>query len=174
MGGTMKNKIWTQAERDKCIELAKEGWSSTSIGARIGRKRNSVIGFLFRSGVPLMGNKNLPPKVTTKKERVGPRARVKPFNPVITHPQPEPELTSSIKQPVKSGYGYTKFVDGRFDQCQWIVQTATVDKPTMICGDPVKNFGCRWCKDHYRIVYVPRTDQKKLVPIAEFNWKKEK
>lgn len=45
---------WTQEEDDALRQLASEGLSSQTIGKRIGRSKNSVVGHARRIGVPLL------------------------------------------------------------------------------------------------------------------------
>jgi hypothetical protein len=160
MGSTI---IWTDEERRICIELAKEGWSGSQIAARVGRKKNSVVGFLFRAGVRLLGNVNKTPKDPSAKP---PRKR-KPFSPAV---RAEEIVVPIIKPERREGFGPVPFIEGRFDQCQWITEDSTKTTPAMICGEAVTKFGCRWCKEHYDIVFVPRSAHKKIVGQMDYAW----
>lgn len=45
-------KIWTNKQRDKAAKLRAEGKSSVEIADVLGRTKGSVVGFLWRTGVP--------------------------------------------------------------------------------------------------------------------------
>jgi len=168
------NRPWLLEERQQCIEMANAGFSGSEIAAKLDRPRNAVIGLLHRAGVPLLGhlrNKDVPKKVQVPKPRIIVRAKT-PKPKVVAHYVPEPEQPlPDIKPIVRSEYGPTSFTDGRYDQCQWVSHVATNDRPAIICGQAVKKIGCRWCAEHYDIVYIPRSAHKRVIGAMEYGWK---
>ena len=53
-------KPWTAAERADAVRLRRMGDSAASIGRKLGRTRNSVIGALYRAGEPGLFNRPFP------------------------------------------------------------------------------------------------------------------
>jgi len=168
------SRPWTPEERQECIRLANESFSGSEIAAKLNRKRNSVIGYLHRAGVPLQGHtRNKPvqkkvhipkPKIIVRPKTPSPKV-VAPYVPPPEKPLPE------IKPNSRGKYGPTPFIDGRFDQCQWVTHIATNSRPAIICGEAVKRIGCRWCAEHYDIVYIPRSAHKRVIGAMEYGWK---
>ena len=173
MGGAMNN-TWSKVDREKCFQLARDGLSGSEIGRILNRPRNSIIGALHRAGIPLTGH------LREKPERVArtppkPRIRVK-SKPVISKPKPpqplkpEPPIPD-VKAKQRGEYGPTSFTDTRLDQCMWVTHASRDNNRAIVCGEAVKKIGCRWCSEHYAIVYLPPLERKKTIKSMDYtNW----
>jgi hypothetical protein len=172
--GAEINRPWTEDEKVRCVELARSGLSGSQIAAQLGRRRNSIVGFLFRKKVPLMGNSNVKsdaPKKTRKPRHK--QSPVHPFGLPPSEPKPPTIVELPVIKPKKTeGYGPSSMLHARPDQCKWVIEEATDGKRAIYCGEPIKKEGCSWCLDHYKIVYIPRSEHKKVIGAFEFGWKK--
>ena len=172
--GSEINRPWTEDEKIRCIELARSGLSGSQIAARLGRRRNSIVGFLFRKKVPLMGNTKANPNAPKKTRK--PRHKQVPMHPFGLPPS-EPKPPTIVEMPIikpkkTEGYGQASILDARNDQCKWVVKDATNERMAIYCGEPVKKEGCSWCIDHYKIVFIPRSEHKRVIGAFDFAWKK--
>jgi len=174
MGGTIITP-WTSADREKCLRLAMDGCSGSEIAKELGRPRNAIIGILHRAGVPLLGHLRAkaekPPRAPSLPK---PRARVKPPTSLPKPPQPlKPEPPMPEIKPKKRGeYGPTSFTETRLDQCMWVTHASRNNNRAIVCGEAVKKIGCRWCAEHYSIVYLPPSDRKQAVRAMDYGAKK--
>lgn len=126
----MKSVIWSDKEKELAKAMCLEGHTAQSISEKIRRTRNSVIGFLHRSGFTLA---NAKPK---SKKRV--RTKVLPIinnNPVATF----------VKFSVK-------LMNARYRQCRFIQEVSKNPADTMICGAKTSE-NSSWCPDHHSLVY---------------------
>ena len=126
----MKSALWTDKEKEAAIEMCKEGLTAQAISEELRRSRNSIIGFLHRSGLSLGKAKRIYKKVT------------------------KPKVIPVIHKPVEEAFKKfaVKLLDARYRQCRFIQDIANNPANTMICGAKTKE-GHSWCPDHYSIVY---------------------
>jgi hypothetical protein len=61
----MKSALWTDKEKESAIAMCKEGLTAQAISEELRRSRNSIIGFLHRSGLSLGKAKRIYKKVTS-------------------------------------------------------------------------------------------------------------
>ena len=131
----MKSAIWSDKEKELAISMCQAGHTAQRISECLRRTRNSVIGFLHRSGLTLANAKRIQKKVP--KPKVIPVINSKPVN------------------------VFTKFsvrlMDARYRQCRFIQEIANNPADTMICGakTPEKS---SWCTDHHSLVYRKATN----------------
>ena len=126
----MKSALWTDKEKEAAIAMCKEGLTAQAISEELRRSRNSIIGFLHRSGLSLSKAKRIYKKVT------------------------KPKVIPVIHKPVEEAFKKfaVKLLDARYRQCRFIQDIANNPANTMICGAKTKE-GHSWCPDHYSIVY---------------------
>ena len=126
----MKSALWTDKEKEAAIALCKEGLTAQAISEELRRSRNSIIGFLHRSGLSLSKAKRIYKKVT------------------------KPKVIPVIHKPVEEAFKKfaVKLLDARYRQCRFIQDIANNPANTMICGAKTKE-GHSWCPDHYSLVY---------------------
>ena len=126
----MKSALWTDKEKESAIAMCKEGFTAQAISEELRRSRNSIIGFLHRSGLSLAKAKRIYKKVT------------------------KPKVIPVIHKPVEEAFKKfaVKLLDARYRQCRFIQDIANNPANTMICGAKTKE-GHSWCSDHYSIVY---------------------
>jgi len=174
MGRQIENRPWTEEEREKCIALAKEGLSGSRIAAILNRRRNSIVGFLFRRKVPLMGNTKTNSDAPKKPKPTFPRASKPKEKSVEGVSKPPTMIVLPIIKPKKTeGYGPVSMLYVRPDQCKWVIDEATNDSRAIYCGEPIKKEGCSWCADHYKIVFVPRSEMRRPDSKPNYNgWKR--
>lgn len=137
----IKSVIWSQREKEKVIKLVAEGRTAREISAVIGRTRNSIIGFIHRSGLSFSATN--PTHRPARKAASKPRAKPRP------KPAPEPEIFIQ--------FNAVKLFEAKRLQCRYIL-----DKPhnvwdTTCCGKPVHKLS--YCKEHHSIVYYRPTPQ---------------
>ena len=126
----MKSALWTDKEKESAIAMCNEGLTAQAISEELRRSRNSIIGFLHRSGLSLGKAKRIYKKVT------------------------KPKVIPVIHKPVEEAFKKfaVKLLDARYRQCRFIQDIANNPANTMICGAKTKE-GHRWCPDHHSIVY---------------------
>ena len=126
----MKSALWTDKEKESAIAMCKEGLTAQAISEELRRSRNSIIGFLHRSGLSLGKAKRIYKKVT------------------------KPKVIPVIHKPVEEAFKKfaVKLLDARYRQCRFIQDIANNPANTMICGAKTKE-GHSWCPDHYSLVY---------------------
>ena len=140
----IKSALWTQKEKDKAIKMVNEGHTAREISDVLKRTRNSIIGFIHRSGISFSST-NPSHRPTVKPL---PKKRSKP----LPKPTPEPKISLDIK--------FVKLFEARYLQCK-----AIIDKPddvweTVVCGKPVhKSSWC--CKFHHSIYYQKLETRKR-------------
>ena len=126
----MKSALWTDKEKESAIAMCNEGLTAQAISEELRRSRNSIIGFLHRSGLSLSKAKRIYKKVT------------------------KPKVIPVIHKPVEEAFKKfaVKLLDARYRQCRFIQDIANNPANTMICGAKTKE-GHSWCSDHYSVVY---------------------
>ena len=126
----MKSALWTDKEKESAIAMCNEGLTAQAISEELRRSRNSIIGFLHRSGLSLGKAKRIYKKVT------------------------KPKVIPVIHKPVEEAFKKfaVKLLDARYRQCRFIQDIANNPANTMICGAKTKE-GHSWCPDHYSLVY---------------------
>jgi len=126
----MKSVIWSDKEKEIAKTMCLEGYTAQSISERLKRSRNSVIGFLHRSGMTL--------------------AKAKRFYKKRTKPVVIPEINS---KPVGVFVKFSvKLMNARYRQCRFIQDIANNPADTMICGAKTSE-NSSWCPDHHSLVY---------------------
>ena len=126
----MKSALWTDKEKESAIAMCNEGLTAQAISEELRRSRNSIIGFLHRSGLSL--------------------AKAKRINKKVTRPKVIPVIHKPVEEAFKKFA--VKLLDARYRQCRFIQEIANNPANTMICGAKTKE-GHSWCSDHYSIVY---------------------
>jgi len=126
----MKSALWTEKEKEAAIALCLSGETAQAISEQLKRSRNSIIGFLHRSGHTL-----------GKAKRRYKKAPLLKVAPVIHKPVEEAFRKFSVR-----------LLDARYRQCRFIQEVANNPTNTMICGARTKE-GHSWCSDHHSIVY---------------------
>ena len=126
----MKSALWTDKEKESAIAMCNEGLTAQAISEELRRSRNSIIGFLHRSGLSLGKAKRIYKKVT------------------------KPKVIPVIHKPVEDAFQKfsVKLLNARYRQCRFIQDIANNPANTMICGAKTKE-GHSWCPDHHSIVY---------------------
>ena len=126
----MKSALWTDKEKESAIAMCNEGLTAQAISEELRRSRNSIIGFLHRSGLSL--------------------AKAKRINKKVTRPKVIPVIHKPVEEAFKKFA--VKLLDARYRQCRFIQDIANNPANTMICGAKTKE-GHSWCSDHHSIVY---------------------
>lgn len=126
----MKSALWTDKEKESAIAMCKEGLTAQAISEELRRSRNSIIGFLHRTGHTLGKAKRKYKKVT------------------------KPKVIPVIHKPVEGAFQKfsVKLLNARHRQCRFIQEVANNPADTMVCGAKTKE-GHSWCPDHHSIVY---------------------
>lgn len=121
-----KLKNWTEEQIETVKKMAYEKYSSSQIGAVIGKSRNSVIGFCHRNNIKL------------HKGIYHPRAD-KPF----VQELPTPTIFIPRK--------LVKLTELKIDQCAWIVGNSNTGE-SKCCGKKVIKGS--FCEEHSAVCYV--------------------
>lgn len=126
----MKSVIWSEKEKELAKAMCDQGYTAQSISERLKRTRNSVMGFLHRSGYTLA-------KAKKKYKR-----------------KPKQEVIHIINSnPVNVFVPYTvRLMNARYRQCRFIQDIANNPADTMICGAKTSE-NSSWCPDHHSLVY---------------------
>jgi len=163
-------RTWTEEEKQKCIELAESGLSGGQIAVILKRPRNSIVGFLFRRKVALNGGR--------KRSSSKPHQKISENKRVVQRRPPQPPKPKEEPVPVSmpivrpEGYKPVRFLDSRFGQCMWIMDETVPIKDRMICGEPTKDATCSWCKEHFPVVFIPRSQHKRVIKAFDYGFKK--
>lgn len=131
----MKSVIWSDKEKELAKSMCLEGYTAQSISERLKRSRNSVIGFLHRSGL------------TLAKAKRNYKKRIKP---VVIHTIHSPPANVFVKFSVK-------LMNARYRQCRFIQDIEKNPADTMICGAKTPE-NSSWCPDHHSLVYRKATN----------------
>lgn len=145
----MGQQLWSIQDQATAQRMAKEGATAALIAATIGRTRNSVIGWLNRAGLGLMGKpkKERPSRAKPAVER---RAKPKPvrpryaLSPFPSGANPLPPLPLPKRTPLPP---LGDLMTATATQCRWI------DTAPAICARKVRH-GSSYCPHHHAIVYV--------------------
>jgi hypothetical protein len=137
----IKSVIWSQREKDKAIKMVKDGFTAREISAAIGRTRNSIIGFIHRSGLSFSATNPTHRPASS----LAPRKRFKPQ----PKPTPEPEILIH--------FNAVKLFEAKRLQCRYILDKPSNVWDTTCCGAPVHKLS--YCKAHHSIVYYRPTPQ---------------
>lgn len=161
----LKGVIWKDSERERCIQLYMNGVTAREIGKCLSRSKNSVIGFLNRSGYTK-------PKVNKPKAEVLPKPkepvkstpviRINPVTKGESMSKPEPIPSKDTVSLIKRDMTY---------QCGWIVGEVNGSK-SRCCGKLI--YKKSFCEEHHNIVYERRiiTDNKPKREFVMANWGK--
>lgn len=144
----MHTSPWTPENTEVAFEMARNGFSASKIGIRLGVSRNAVIGKLHRSG---MFTKDLSKKVRTgptKKERAQARriereaiAKFKKLREEEVKPQIFPSVPPKDFHPQA-----VTILDLEFWHCRWPV--GGHGEHTLFCGEQKKSAAHSYCKHH--------------------------
>lgn len=149
---SIKSTLWSMTDQVTAKRMAAEGATAAVIAATIGRTRNSVIGWLNRAGLGLMGKPKKPRPSRAKPEverRAKPKAPPRPryaLNPFPMGAQPMPPLPLPKREPLPP-LGH--LMTATATQCRWI------DEAPAICGRPIKHDRSSYCRHHHAIVFIP-------------------
>lgn len=155
----MPSISWTAAEIDILRRLAAQGMSSTQIGARLGKTRNSIISKSQREGIPLLWGLNRPKKPTGPRK---PKMSVMtglPTNPDRKPPQPLPRASATDAD--KAFGKPVTIMELTADTCRWPI--GDPHEPDFVyCGaQPVE--GCSYCARHQALAESPRSKMAEQV-----------
>lgn len=127
----IKSVIWPQKDKDKAIKMVGEGYTAIEIAAVLKRTKNSIIGFIHRSGLRFSST--------------NPTHRAKIKNAACKRSKlaPKPEL------PIENNN--IRFFEARLFQCRFILDSPKNVWDTICCGAPV--YKQSYCQAHYRICY---------------------
>ena len=140
----IKSVLWTQKERDTAIQMAKDGYTTREIGIRIGRSKNSVIGFLHRSQIY---TKNFNPTGKPKVKAIStPKSAPRPRLAIVPKEATQTKIPNDIK--------WVKLFDATRTQCRFILEKPSNVFETKCCGKTT--FYKSWCQEHFNRVYAPR------------------
>ena len=127
--------IWPDKHKDILKEMHAAGATALEIAIKLGRTRNSVIGFIHRAGLA----RPKPVKQPAQPKQPKPKAKPKPLfiKPII-----------EIDIPKQT----TLFVFTSKRQCKYIEGEANgID--TRVCGNRTIE-GTSWCFEHHALVYT--------------------
>lgn len=126
----MKSALWTNKEKETAKALCLSGETAQSISEKLNRSRNSVIGFLHRSGLTLGKAK-------------------RKYKKVIKH-----KVIPEIHKPIEEAFSKfsVRLLEARYRHCRFIREIADNPAETMICGARTQE-GKSWCLEHHSIVY---------------------
>lgn len=160
---SLKGVIWKDSERERCIQLHLKGINAREIGVLLKRSKNSVIGFLNRSGYAK-------PKVSKPKTETlpKPRERIKSTPVIRINPVTKGESMSK-PEPISPNDTVPLMKRDMINQCGWIVGEVDGVK-SRCCGKLI--YKRSFCEEHHNIVYERRivTDSK---PKREFIFNKK-
>lgn len=168
---SIKSTLWSMQDQATAQRMAAEGATAAVIAATLGRTRNSVIGWLNRAGLGLLGKpkKDRPSRAKPAVERrakpkAPPRPRYSVAFPYMTGANPMPPMRLPKREPLPP---LGDLMTATATQCRWI------DEAPAICGRDIK-LGSSYCPHHHAIVYVKKgntmtDDQKRAEIIAHIN-----
>ena len=135
----IRSAIWPDKHKELLKQMYTSGASVLEIAQALNRTRNSIIGFIHRSGLA-----NSRPKK--------PYARAEPKKPQEAKPKETKKLFTKPIIEVDLPTQSTLFVFTNNRQCKYIA-----DEPnglqTRVCGKRTMT-GTSWCFDHHTIVYT--------------------
>ena len=148
-----REAAWTDAEREVLKAMRKSGSSYLTIAKHLGRTRQSVIGAGHRLGLAMPVTKAevrvfTPKQVVSKTEYVAPdgqRANIQRF---------DMARIPDISKYMLKGSNPKPLVERQFGECCFPV--AGDSDGTLYCCEPVVREK-KYCKRHYRVMYVIRT-----------------
>ena len=145
---------------DAIVKLWNHGHSSTTIGKRFNRSRNSIIGIVHRArdkGVHVVAyvvNPGKSPKRRHNKRRQPAKPKtadlgpLPPSLPQATPVAPGLEIAAS-ERPTRSRFGSYAITNLPPGGCRY---SGSTRRPLLFCGRP----GYPWCPEHRELVYVKR------------------
>ena len=152
---------WKPEEAEIAIRMFKDGKAASEIGMVLHKSRSAVMGFLHRQGVKRgvqVKNVNQRPAKKNKPSVPFVKSTEKPLDNILVFPA----------NPKGAPMGRTPFLKAGPYQCRWVTESS----PAFICGEEVVRPGCSWCAEHYAIVFIPRSETRKVANAYEFGWKK--
>ena len=132
--------IWPDKHKEILKEMHAAGATALEIAIKLGRTRNSVIGFIHRSGLSKNRPKKQPPPKAERKPQV---AKPAPVHKLFTKPIVEvekPKTTDGVM-----------FVFATNRNCKYIAGDPD-GANTRICGKRSMT-GKSWCAEHFALVY---------------------
>lgn len=129
--------IWPEHHKDTLRKMHAEGASVLEIAQALNRSKNSIIGFIHRSGL----SKSRPKKPAIRVPKAPQQLKPKPPKKIFTKPIIEVDIPKQT----------TLFVFTNKKHCKYIA-----DEPngldTRVCGNRTID-GTSWCFEHHLIVY---------------------
>ena len=157
------SKDWTEEEMETLSRMALEGHSAKTIGLKLGRTRNSIIGRAVRKGVQLQG-KYYPSAIkrVVKKEPAVKIARIARAAKAEAKLVPSTPARMERTKPLGSAPPFlmTRLQDLKSNQCKWIVEKDFNDD-YLYCGHPVVK-DKSWCAHCSKVVFLPFTPMRKV------------
>lgn len=165
---TIIQRAWGEAEDATLAKLWAEGLSASQIARMLatGRSRNSVIGRIYRKGLPLRAERQNP-RINKQRPR---RQRIAPTPPKL-NPVKAPPLASELAriaaltpiEPALGVLGLTNFT------CRYPVGDPT-DPAFTFCGRTCNNIENPYCVQHQKLAYVPVKKRQHDATARMANW----
>lgn len=132
--------IWPDKHKEILREMHEKGHTSLEIAIKLNRTRNSVIGFIHRSGLSQ-------PRVKKAANRI-------PKRPQELKPKPPKQIFIKPIIEVDTPKKTTLFIFTNNRHCKYIS-----DEPkgleTRVCGNKTIS-GTSWCFEHHELVYTKK------------------
>ena len=138
MARFITSAIWPDKHKEILREMHSKGATILEIATKLGRTKNSIIGFIHRSGLSNNRPKNIPIKAKKPEFVVKEKPKQIFVKPII-----------EIERP-KSTDGVL-FVYTKNRQCKWI-DNEPCGLETRVCGKLTAT-GKSWCPEHHALVY---------------------
>jgi len=142
-GMSIKSILWKPHEKKLAIKMAHEGKRMKEIAVAVGRSRNSVIGFLHRSLIPVKKEPVIHKPVDKKPLKFRPKRVPTPYKPSVSYLAPEDFDKPKVF-----------LFDTKMFECKWIYDKPENVFKTTACGQPTEKGS--YCPYHHNIVYQPR------------------
>ena len=148
------NRVWTIAEGIQARKLNEAGYTAREIGAKLGRSRNSVIGWFHRQGVKLK-NVLTPEAKLAKARRVYKKRGRQPPKPLPVEPKiSKLFVNSKTKEPIlqpmdEKNVTFMKLTNM---MCKAVIGEANGVK-TIYCGEKPLKAGHSWCEYHHSLYF---------------------
>lgn len=129
--------IWPDKHKQILLKMHGEGASAAEIAAVLGRTKNSIIGFIHRSGL----------------SNSRPKTQIKAKKPEFTLTEKPKQLFVKpiIEVEAPKFTGGVLFIFSNARQCKYITDHPT-GLDTRVCGKKTQ-VGHSWCAEHHALVY---------------------
>ena len=133
----IRSAIWPDKHKEILREMHSKGATALEIAITLNRTRNSIIGFIHRSGLSSQRPKKIATRTPKSPQQIKPKEPKKLFvKPII-----------EVDIPKQT----TLFVFTNKRQCKYIAGEAD-GLNTRVCGNRTVE-GTSWCFEHHSIVY---------------------